>query len=66
MYTRIVDSCDTLGNDRAIVLMQVAGVLFLSQGVIVAIGGIFLALDVALVWFGARLFRHEELLLGSA
>jgi len=48
----------------AIVLLQVAGVLFLSTTVILAIGGLFWLFDVALVWFGQRLFRREELLLG--
>ena len=49
----------------AIVLLQAAGVLFLSYELIAAIGALFVVLDVALVVLGARLFRREELLVGG-
>lgn len=50
----------------AIVLAQVAGLLFLTTGILVAFGAVFFALDAALIVVGARLFRRESFLVGTA
>lgn len=50
----------------ALVLAQVTGVLFLSTGLLVAIGALVFVLDAVLVWAGVRAFEPETLLTGGA
>ncbi len=45
-----------------LVLAQAAGVLFFSLALTLALGLIFWAVDIVLLWVGARLFRRSEVL----
>lgn len=46
----------------ALVIGQLAGVVYLSVGFILIVGLIVWLVDLALLWFGARIFRRGELL----
>jgi hypothetical protein len=46
----------------ALVLAQLAGIIFLSPAFAVGLGAFVWLLDAGLLWFGRRAFRREDLL----